>query len=129
MSSGENLLSEFFLRQVPTTINGVTLCADLIAMRDYNVILGMNFLGKHNAIINYSHPRVTFRPNDDEKFTFKGISLLYHKMIILAMQAQMMLSNECMGFLTSTVDKRKDEKLYPTKVPVVKDFVEVFPKE
>ena len=92
-------------------------------MRNFNVILGMDFLGKHNAIINYRPRRVTFMPNDGDKFTFKGRSLLNHKMIISTMQAQRMLSNECMGFLTSIVDNRKDKKLYPTKLPVVKDFV------
>ena len=50
-------------------------------------------------------------------------------MTISDIQAQMMLSNGSMGFLTSTVDERKDEKLCPTKVPVMQDFVKVFLEE
>ena len=73
--------------------------------------------------------RVNFRPNDDEKFAFKERALLNHKMIISAIQAQRILSNECIGFLASTVDKRKYEKLYPTNILVVKEVVEVFLQE
>ena len=63
LPSGEILLSEFYLKQVPITVNGVTLQADLIAieMKDFDVILGMDFLAKHNAIINCHHRTITFK--------------------------------------------------------------------
>ena len=51
------------------------------------------------------------------------------KTMISAMQAHKMLSNRCMGFLASVVDKRKEEKLDPTIIPVVKDFMAVFLEE
>ena len=88
LPSGEILLSEFFLRQTPIIINGVTLKVDLIAieMKDFDVILGMDFLGRNNAIINCYHRKVTFKPSNGEKFSFKERSLLNHKMIISSMQ-------------------------------------------
>ena len=87
LPSGEVLLSEFYLRQVPIMINGATLHADLIAieMKDFDVILGMDFLAKYNAIINYYHRTVTFKPANDEKLTFKGRPLMNPKMLINAM--------------------------------------------
>ena len=131
LPSSEILQSEFFLRQIPITINGVTLRADLIAieMKDFDVILGMDFLGKHNAIIDCHRRKVTFRPEGGEQFAFKGRSLLNHKMIISSMQAQRMLTNGCMGFLASAVDKSKEEGLNPADVSVVREFVEIFPEE
>ena len=45
------------------------------------------------------------------------------------MQAQRMLANEWIGFLASVVDKSKEKKLDPTEVPVVREFIEVFPEE
>ena len=69
------------------------------------------------------------RPESGEKFAFKGRSLLNSKMIISSMQAQRMLSSGCMGFLASVVDKIKEDKLDLTNVPVMKEFVEVFPQE
>ena len=85
------------------------------------------FSGKHNAIINCYHRKVTFKPESGEKFAFKGRSLLNSKVIISSMQAQRMLSSGCMGFLASAADISKEEKLDPTNVLVVKEFVEVFP--
>ena len=131
LPSGEILLSEFVLKEMPIMINGVTLRVDLIAieMKDFDVILGMDFLGKHNAIIDCRHRRVTFRPNGGEEFAFKGRSLLNPKMMISAMQARRMLANGCMGFLASAVDKTKEKENDPSSVPVVREFVEVFPEE
>ena len=107
------------------------LRADLIAieMKDFDVILGMDFLGEHNAVIDCYHRKVTFRPNGGEKFSFKGRSLLNHKMIISSMRAQRMLSNGCVGFLASIVDRSKEEKINPTNVPIVREFVDIFPEE
>ena len=131
LPSGEILLSEFLLKETPITINGVILHADLraIKMKDFDVILGMDFLGKNNAIIDCYHRRVTFRQNGGNKFAFKGRPLLQLKRIISAMQAQRMLSNGCMGFLASVVDKSMEKELNPSDVPVVREYVEVFPEE
>ena len=45
------------------------LRADLISieMKDFDVILGMDFLGEHNAVIDCYHHKVTFRPDGGEK--------------------------------------------------------------
>ena len=131
LPSGEILLSKFVLKEMPVMINGVTLRVDLIAieMKDFDVILGKDFLVKHNAIIDYRHRRVTFRPNGGEEFAFKGRSLLNPKMMISAMQALRMLANGCIGFLASAVDKTKKKENDPSSVPVVREFVEVFPEE
>ena len=69
------------------------------------------------------------RSSNGHKFDFKERSLLNHKMIISYMQAQMMLVIRCMGFLALVVGKSKEKKIDPTEVPVVKKFVEVFPKK
>ena len=125
------MLSEFLLKETPITINGVTLLADLIAieMKDFDVILGMDFLGKNNVIIDCYHRRVIFRPNGGNEFAFKGRPLLQPKRIISAMQAQRMLLNGCMGFLVSVVDKTMEKELNPSDVPVVREYVEVFLEE
>ena len=130
MPSGEILKSEFFSRQISMTINGVTLRADLIAieMKEFDVILGMDFLEKHNAIIDCHHRKVTFRPKDGEQLACKGRSLLNHKMVISSSQEQWMLTCGCMGFLASTIDKSKEEVLDPTDVSVCKGIYRNFPR-
>lgn len=55
LPSGDILLTRCWLRIVPMVISGRMLCANLIIidMINYDVILGMDFLGKYNAVINY----------------------------------------------------------------------------
>ena len=131
LPSGEILLSEYYLRQVPIVIDGVTLHADLIAieMKDFDVILGIDFLAKHDAVINYYHRTVTFKKASKERLTFKGRPRLNQKMMINSMQAQRMLANGCIGFLASAIDKTQEAKLKPEDVHVVREFVDVFPEE
>ena len=40
-----------------------------------------------------------------------------------------MLSSECKGFLASIVDPSKETELTPEDVPVVREYVSVFPKD
>ena len=40
-----------------------------------------------------------------------------------------MLANGCIGFLASAVDKSREKKIDPMEVLVVREFIEVFPKE
>ncbi|GMN71562.1 hypothetical protein TIFTF001_055545, partial [Ficus carica] len=74
LPSGEVLWSNFWIQNVPIRINGRELLADLIAIRlhDFDVILGMDFLGRHNAKIDCRKRNVTFSPCDDEDFSFQG---------------------------------------------------------
>ncbi|GMN24121.1 hypothetical protein TIFTF001_049122 [Ficus carica] len=54
LPSGEILLSDFWMQNVPVIICDRELYVDLIAIKlqDYDVILGMNFLSKYNAKID-----------------------------------------------------------------------------
>ena len=56
-------------------------------------------------------------------------SLRKPKIMISAMQLRRMLTNGCVGFLASVVDKYMEEKLEPKSVPIVKEFIEVFLEE
>ena len=54
LPSGTILLSNYWLRDVPIIISGRELSANLIILEmvNYDVILGMDFLGKYEATIN-----------------------------------------------------------------------------
>ena len=77
LPSGDVLLSEYWVRQVPIIICDRELHVDLIIidLKDFDVILGMDFLGKYNAVINYCQRKVTFTLDGDKKFTYIGKSL------------------------------------------------------
>ena len=40
-----------------------------------------------------------------------------------------MIINGCMGYLASIVDTTKEEKANPEDIPIVRNFVDVFPEE
>ena len=44
----------------------------ILNMYDYDVILGMDFLSKYNATIECQHRKVTFKPNDNDEFSYVG---------------------------------------------------------
>ena len=89
----------------------------------------MDFLIEHNATINCRHQKVTFCPEKEARFSFKGRPLRCHGKIINAMQAKKMLDNGCRGYLASVLDITKETKHTPRDVAVVKEFVEVFPED
>ena len=66
------------------------LYVDLIMLNlhDYDVILGMDFLSKYNAMIECRHRRVTFRPTDNDEFSYLGEGGQNQKVIISSMRAQ-----------------------------------------
>ena len=59
---------------------------------------------------------------------FNSVRLRNQKMIVSAWKARKWLANGCAGFLASVVDTSKKEKAKLKDVPVVNEFVEVFPE-
>lgn len=76
LPSREILLSDFWLRHVPIIIVGREFYVDLVILEivDYNVILGMDFLGKYHTTIDCQRRRVTFLPKGVEAFEYVDVS-------------------------------------------------------
>ncbi|KAL5564136.1 hypothetical protein UlMin_027300 [Ulmus minor] len=125
------MLSSYWLRAVPVVISERELSADLVMldMTDYDVILGMDFLSKYGAIIDCKAKAVGFNPPGEEKFTFFGDKRVSQKMFISAMQARKWITDGCTGFLASVLDTTKKGKDELKDVPVVNEFVSVFPED
>ncbi|KAL5579150.1 hypothetical protein UlMin_011592 [Ulmus minor] len=131
LPSGDIMLSSYWLRAVPVVISERELCTDLVMldMTDYDVILGMNFLSKYGAMIDCKAKAVGFNPPGEEKFTFFGDKRVSQKMFISAMQARKWIADGCTGFLASVLDTTKKGKDELKDVPVVNEFVSVFPDD
>ena len=131
LPSGEVLWSNFWIQNVPIRINGRELLADLIAIRlhDFDVILGMDFLGRHNAKIDCRKRNVMFSPCDDEDFSFQGQSRRSTTKLISTMKAWKMIANGCQGYLANLVDKEQEEELTPEGVPIIREYLDIFPQD
>ena len=65
----------------------------------------------------------------EEKFTFFGDRCGSQKMFILAMQARKWIADGCTGFLASVLDMTKQGKDEIKDVPMVNEFISVFPED
>ena len=77
----------------------------IIDLYDYDIILGMDFLGKYNAVIDCQRRAVTFKPAGDKEFIFRGSTPKQPKMFISALKARKLLVEGCTGYLANVVDK------------------------
>ncbi|KAL5576538.1 hypothetical protein UlMin_018237 [Ulmus minor] len=131
LPSGEIMLSSYWLRAVPVVVSEREMSVDLVVldMIDYDVILGMDFLSKYGATIDCKAKVVSFQPPGEEQFTFCGDKYSKQKMFVSAMKARKWLDSGCTGYLAAVVDTTKKAKVELNDVPVVKEFVDVFPEE
>ena len=98
-------------------------------MEDYDIILGMDWLSAHHAVIDCRKKRVQFQPPEGEEFDFKGTSRRKLVSITSVLQALKLLAYGCRGYLVNIYDETKEVKLKPADVPVVRDYLTVFPEE
>ena len=89
----------------------------------------MDFLTKYEATINCKAKTVKFKPPGEAPFEFIGKRGKDQKMLISAMKARKWLANGCFGFLANIVDTTQKEKTKLEDVPVINEFIEVFPEE
>ena len=116
---------------MPLRFGERTLYANLVVIeiRDYDVILGMDWLSAHHAVIDCRKRRVQFQPPDSEEFNFKGTSQKKLVPTISALQALKLLASGCHGYIANIRDETKEVKLQPTEVPIVRNYLTVFPKD
>ncbi|KAL5578529.1 hypothetical protein UlMin_020228 [Ulmus minor] len=74
LPSGDVLLSTYWLKETPIKISDQELYVDLIILeiKDFDVILGMDWLSKYNATIYCKKRKVVFEPHGKEKFELIG---------------------------------------------------------
>ena len=131
LPSGDVMLSSYWLRVVAVVISERELCADLVMlyMTDYDVILGMDFRTKYEAIIDCKAKIVGFKPPREEMFTLFSDRRSSQKMFISAIQARKWIANGCTGYLASVIDMTKKGKDELKDVLVVNGFISIFPKD
>ncbi|XP_038974723.1 uncharacterized protein LOC120105985 [Phoenix dactylifera] len=106
------------------------LPVDLIVldMRDFDVILGMNWLATYHASVDCHGKRVNFQIPEEPAFSFCGNQGTAFPHIISALQAGRMLRKGCTGYLASVIDIQQDE-LKIEDIPIVNEFSDVFFEE
>ncbi|XP_060972001.1 uncharacterized protein LOC133038042 [Cannabis sativa] len=131
LPSGETMLSTRRMRDVPIIIESKELMGDLIELgiKEYDVILGMDWLSSHGATINCRKKLIVFETKAGDRFIFKGDKLALRTPLISSTKASQLMKAGCMAFLASVVDRAIETQLNVENVHIVCEFPEVFPED
>jgi hypothetical protein len=128
--SGSNLFAEQVCKVCEIQVDERQTWGDLVvlSMRDFDVILGMDWLSRYHASVDCHRKRVEFQTPGKEGFSFQGEQVRPRAQLISAVKARKFLWAGCEGFLAAVVEQ-KEKGPGMNDIPVVRDFSDVFPDE
>ncbi|XP_057996241.1 uncharacterized protein LOC131175603 [Hevea brasiliensis] len=95
---------------------------------DFDVILGMDWLSTHYATLDCRNKKVYFHIPGVEEFSFDGDRSVAPYNLVSAISARKMLRRGCQGYLALVRDTSV-EGVSMENVPIVREFMDVFPEE
>ena len=103
---------------------------DLLALlfHEFDLILGMDWLSKHRAIVDCDKKTVRLKCSDLSDVTVHGIQFGFVSNVISAMQARRLLRKGCEAFLALGLDSKRGQ-IELENILVVKNFLDVFLEE
>ena len=127
---GERVDIDEIYRGCNVQIGGQNLQVDLVPLtiQDFDVILGMDWLGKHHANMDCYNKIVTFNVTEEKKVEYKGERRVILGSIISAMIVRKLLRKGCQAYLAYVVDNKKQDKEL-RDIPIVGEYPDVFPEE
>ena len=127
---GHSVIVNRVYRDCPIKIREYEFLRDLIELsfREFDVILGMDWLSRHQAIVDCRMKRVNLKiPNEDE-VTFIGERSNHLSNVISTAIARTMVRKGCEAYLAYVIDTVKARPSV-SDIPTVSDFPDVFPEE
>ena len=117
-------------RDCPNKIREYEFLGDLIELsfKEFDVILGMDWFFRHQAIVDCRMKRVTLRTPNDDEVSFIGERSNHLSNVISAATARKMVRKRCEAYLAYVIDTVK-ARPNVSDIPTVSDFPDVFPEE
>ena len=130
LPAGDPLLVDRVVRDSRVLIEGQEFPTDLVAldMRDFDVVLGMDWLSRHRATLDCYNKEVKLNRPGKLEVKFRGLRRELSSCMISAMTAQKMLHKGCQGYLAYVVEIGKEGTILD-EIPVVREFPDVFPND
>ena len=127
---GHSVSVNIIYRNCPIVIQTREFLADLITLpfREFDLILGMDWLSKHRAIIDYGQKTVVLRCSEQTEVIVQGIGSSVMSNVISAMQARRFMRKGCETFLAVILNSKRGQ-VDVEKIPIVREFPDVFPEE
>ena len=128
--AGDTLLADRVVRGSRVLIEGQEFPVDLVAldMRDFDVVLVMDWLSSHRATLDCYKKEVKLNRPGKLEVKFRGLRRELSYCMISAMTAQRMLRKGCQGYLAYVVDIGNEGTILD-EIPVVREFPDVFPDD
>ncbi|KAI3676199.1 hypothetical protein L1987_85800 [Smallanthus sonchifolius] len=127
---GNSIMISQIYKDCPIQIESLIRKADLLPMQmgDFDIILRMDWLSRHNVTIECQTRHVLFGNPQSPELVYHATQPQKPLKIIFALKAQKCLSHGCAGFLASIKSISSEE---PTVAdhPVVREYPDVFPNE
>ena len=117
-------------RDCPIRIREYEFPRDLIELsfKEFDVILGMDWLSRHQVMVGCRMKRVTLRTPNEDEVTFIGERSNHLSNVISATIARKMVRKGCEAYLAYVIDKVKVRPSV-SDIPTVSDFPDVFSEE
>ena len=127
---GEAMVAKFICKSCVIKIGRNELLADLILLeiQEFDVILGMDWLAAYHANVDCYKKEVVFCIPSQLEFVFHGSKESLMPNVISSIHANQLLRKGCKGYLAYVVDNQK-ERIKIDDIPIVRDFVDVFPED
>ena len=124
------MISERIVPGSRLVIQNKDFSADLIVLgiHDFDIVLGMDWLSKHRATLDFYKKEVRLVRPEEPGMIFRGIRREIAPSLINAMTASKMLRKGCQSYLEFVVD-RTQEGTRLEDIPIVKEFLDVFPDD
>ena len=117
-------------RDCPIKIREYKFMGDLIelSLKEFDVILGMDWLSRHQAIVDCKMKSVTLRTPNEDEVTFIGERSNHLSNVISTTTARKMVRKGCEANLAYVIDTVKARPSV-SDIPTISDFRDVFPEE
>ncbi|KAL0439631.1 UNVERIFIED_CONTAM: hypothetical protein Slati_2446100 [Sesamum latifolium] len=130
MPAGGVILVNRVVRSCPVVVEGDTLYADLVVinLREFDVILGMDWLASNHAVVDCQTKEVAVEINGQMKTVIVGERKVIPNYLISAVTAFNLIKEGCQAYLASVHDTTKVSPGV-LEVPVVREIPDVFSEE
>ena len=117
-------------RNCPIVIQAREFLAYLITLpfREFDLIMGMDWLSKHLAIVDCGQKILVLRCSDQSEVIVQSIRSSAMSNVISAMQTRRLMRKGCETFLAFILDSKRGQ-VDVKKIPVVREFPDVFTEE
>ena len=117
-------------KNCPLMVHDREFSVDLIALpfHEFDLILGMDWISKHQAIVDCDKKIVLLKCLDLSEVAIQGIRSESITKVISAMKARCFFRKGCEAFLALILDSKR-EQVNLENIPVIREFLDVFPEE